>query len=96
MKQVNFNGSICEVSKGQYAKSNQNAIHLIDAHEGSPVATASTCIPESPQKENEVYIKAWAENEGIDTVLIKAGIISEPYGAIPTGMVSASIHKLLI
>jgi len=95
MNQVKFKDWNCIVTKERYA-AEQNALSLTDAEDGSPVATASVCLPEHPQDEDEVYIKSWSENEGMADVLVAAGIIAEAHNVLPTGHVQATVHKLLV
>lgn len=93
---VNFLNHNCELIKGVYREAKQNALTLVDQEDGSPVATASVCIPGQPQQEDEVFIKSYSENEGMMESLMLQGVIGGPIGVIPQGFVNFTVHKLLI
>jgi hypothetical protein len=59
---------------GRYADG-RLAIALIDARDGSPVATVTTNVPEVELAPDEVLVKDYAENAGILDVLAQAGIL---------------------
>ena len=94
MKRIQFLDFNCEIIKGKYAKG-QNSLQLIDVEDGGPVATASVCLPDQPQQENQVFIKNYSENAGIMETLMLQGIISGPQAVIPGGHVNFTVHELL-
>lgn len=71
---VSFNGWACRVQKGRYGNG-RLSLQLVDAEDGSPVATASVNIPEAKLAADEVAIKSYGENEGVLPALEAAGII---------------------
>lgn len=92
---INFRGWDCRIKVGRYPATDQIYIQLVDADDGSPVATASVAVGEVSIDPDKVIIKNWSENEGIADALIDAGVIGEPITEIPTGFVTASVHKLI-
>ena len=72
------------------------AILLVDADDGSPVATATINLPDYNLADGEVAIKDYSENEGMFNVLNTAGVISDPIRFEATGFVNVPICKLLI
>ena len=67
----------CDVVYGQYGNG-RTAISLMDAADGSPIATASVNLPDEPLKDKEVAIKDYSENEGMLDALMDAGVITIP------------------
>ena len=83
--ELSFKEWNCKTELGQY-KNKRLAIQLVDAEDGSPVATATVNIPEfGALLEDEVIIKNHSENEGMTDALFKAGIV--------TGMIRTHIHS---
>ena len=93
---INFSGYECFVMHRTYPQNNRHAIELIDTEDCIPVAVASVNIPEVPLEDDEILIKGWSENEGMDKVLIEARIIGPELRKELTGFVYATVHKLLI
>jgi len=60
------------------------------------IAIATVNIPEIPIGENQVIIKNYSENEGIDKILREAGIISETTMWVRSGWVSVPVCNLLV
>lgn len=90
-----FNGYNCELSFARY-RNNRIANELIDSTDGDSVAMATVNLPEEPLEDDEVFIKGWSENAGIEDVLMSAGVIGPILDAVSTGFVLATKHKLLI
>ena len=90
---VKFLGHTCDISFGKY-HNGQNRIQLMD--EEGPMATASVCLVDSPQPEDWIYIKDYAENAGMLACLMNAGIVSPPVGYITSGYVEIPVCKLLV
>lgn len=84
------------IAKGEkYLNSYRKAIQLIDQEDGSLVATATLNLSDADIKEDEVFIKNYSENEGMEDALIKAGIIEpEPFSFIKTNYVIIHCFKL--
>ena len=74
----------------------RTALRLIDAEDGSPRATATVNIPEAKLAANEVMIKGWSENAGMQAALIAAGVIGPQLRSVPTGFVEATVHECFI
>jgi len=104
---VKFKGWNCIVKKFQYSNG-ATALRLIDAEDGSPVATCSTNLTEEAIDArlyitsdklpwNYCYIKTWGENDGIFEALIEAGAIDFDK-TIPVGPHGsyASLVRILI
>ena len=96
-KQVKFKDWLCTVYIAEYPVSDgRTAIQLNDAEDGMPIATATVNLPDLSLEPDHVFIKGWSENEGMADALIEAGIIGPEVRKVPTGFVSATVHKLLI
>ncbi len=95
-KQVTFLNWLCDVSTEHKYDNDRTAITLTDAKTGEPVLTASTNLPELPCGENEAWIKEYSENNGIERVLINAGVISKPIASTVTFGISINKCKILI
>jgi hypothetical protein len=57
---------------------------------------ATVNIPDVPLENDEIILKTYSGNEGIDEVLMAAEIIGPALRSIQTGFVVVPIHKLLI
>lgn len=89
MTQVRFKDWICTVRKRRY-DNGRPALQLIDAEDGSPIATATVNLPDVALGRNQVAIKDWSENEGMLEALIAAGVVKltgekarSRYGELP-------------
>ncbi len=92
---VKFKKWECIANFAKYRENDRIAITLTDVNDGSPVAIATVNIGEAPLKDDEVIIKGWSENTGMQDALIKAGIIGPELQVITNGLADATIHKLL-
>ena len=70
-------------------------INFID-HEGVPHATGTVNVPEVDLAPNEVIIKDYSENEGVEASLVAAGIIEVTERVVLTGHVACSVSKLTL
>lgn len=95
-KQVRFMNWLCNVNTDAKYDNDRTAITLTDAEDGSPICTASVNLPDHPCEENEVWIKDYSENQGIEKVLIDAKIISNPIAMVAQGHVVINKCKILI
>ena len=91
---IKFGGFTCQVMIGMYPNE-QSLIRLLDCEDSLPVAVASVCIPNVELGDDEVLIKSWSENKGMEAILIAQGIIGPSLGEVPTGHTIATRHKLL-
>jgi hypothetical protein len=82
------------IAVGRYYDNSRRAIQLLDAHDGSLVATATVNIPEAPIGKDEIFIKNWSENEGVLESMIDAGYIEPAHSLATTGRVLAECCKL--
>jgi hypothetical protein len=74
------------------------AMRLYDSATREPLLTATTNIVSEPLQSNEVMIKTWSENVGVQECLEDAGIIGPQKRIIHTGFNNeciASVHDLL-
>ena len=94
--QVKFKEWTCNLEFAKYSHDNSTAIQLVDAEDGSPIATATVCIPGTELAEDEVLIKDWSENQGMLDCLITAGVVKPTGEEVPTGYVAAHLCKLLV
>lgn len=69
-------------------------IYLVDPQIGDRVATATVNMPTEDLKFPHVFIKNYSENQGMLESLQKAGIISEPLGAVRLPFALAYLCRL--
>jgi len=62
------------------------AIRAVDPMTGQEQATLSVNLPDEPLKEDEIFIKDYAENEGAFLTLARAGLV-EHLGQVNSGFV---------
>lgn len=78
----------------RYLGSNNVAIRLV-CETGEQWCMASVNVPGNPLSDELVAIKTYSENEGIDAILIRAGIIqSEPLRYLACGHAITPIFRL--
>lgn len=87
---VKFNKWNCKVVKSKY-DNGRLALRLIDAKDGSPIATATVNIPDVKLSKDEVLIKDYSENQGMLKVLEEAGIVKSTGDSIRSGFVNIPI-----
>lgn len=96
---VRFKEWDCILEFGKYGNG-RTAISLIGApgteDQYEPIATATVNLPYVECDEDEVLIKNYSENEGMEEALIEAEIIGPRLGTRATGFVEVTKHKLLI
>ena len=74
------------VKLGKYANG-RTAIHLDDANEGYPYATATVNIDHVLLADDEVLIKDYSENEGMLDFLVKNNIVTPTPNGVQSGFV---------
>lgn len=94
MKTKFSNGLMKLIVSHYHFDPNQPALQVIDAITFEPIMTASVMLEGVSPKEDEIFIKVWSENEGIDSELIRLNLISANHRKIPTGYVEAHGHKM--
>lgn len=98
MKQIGkctFAGYKCAVLLRQY-ESGANALQLVrDNKWRDHVAIATVNLVDFMPEENQVLIKSWSENAGMQEALVKAGIIGPALARITCGFTAATLHGLL-
>ena len=82
------------VVKGHYPSTNAPYLRLLDAHTGEPVLTASVNLGAG----DDVWIKNWSENEGVQRWLQLHGFIGPALETRPVGSFDAvaTRHKVLV
>lgn len=90
---VNFLNTDCNVEIGRYPNG-RIAIQLIDAEDGEPFATATINIPMESLAKDEVIIKNYSKNEGIEPSLIEAGILLEKVRMVGSGFTHVPVYKI--
>lgn len=93
MTRVRFRGWDCLVEKRCYSNG-RPALQLIDAEDGSPIATATVNLPNVPLGKNQVAIKDWSENQGMLRALTEAGVIEPTGETVSSGYVQVPICEL--
>ena len=96
---VKFKGWECIIEGGYYTKPKTRKALILHDLNGSPgdtfVACATVNLPNIDCKENEVFIKDYSENKGIEEALIKAKVIhSAPVSTVSTGYTTVNKHVL--
>ena len=89
-----FQDENCKVSLGSY-DNRRPALRLFD-EDDLPMATATINLPEEPLGENQVIIKSYSENAGMDDALMNAGIISAPIKYVQLNYGEVSVHEFLV
>lgn len=82
------------IQLGKY-KNGQTSMQLLDAEDGTPVATASIAMPELSLDENEIVVKDYSENEGMLDFLLENSIVEMCSEYVETGYHISSVVKLL-
>lgn len=93
MTHVRFKQWDCIVQKRRY-ENGRPALQLIDANDGSPIATATVNLPDVPLGKNQVPVKSYSENEGMLDALVAAGVVKPTGQAVRTGFVEVSVCEL--
>lgn len=82
----------------RYAESGNIGIELLcddEESKGQPWCAATVNIPGYRAEEDEVAIKTYSENEGLDTLLMLSGIIEKtPVRYIKSGFVQIPVYRL--
>lgn len=79
----------------RYSGSNNIAIRLVETESGLPWGIASVNIPGVTLSDDRVAIKNHTEGEGMDSLLIEAGIIEPgPVDFHPSGYVNIPVYQL--
>lgn len=83
-----FDKTVSEVvvKKGKYSNG-RTALELIDTEDGIPYATASVNLPDVLLEEGEIFIKDYAENEGILNFLVQNNIVKRTEKGVQSGFV---------
>lgn len=79
---------------GKY-RNGQTSLQLIDAVDGTPVATASVSLPDIDLDENEIIVKDYSENEGMLDFLLENNIVEMRSEYLEVGYHICSVVKLL-
>lgn len=93
MTRVRFRDWTCIVQKRQY-ENGRPALRLIDAEDGSPIATATVTLPDVPLDTNQVFIKNYAENETMLESLVVAGVVKPTGETVQSGFVEVPVCEL--
>lgn len=94
MTRVRFRNWDCIVRKRRY-DNGRPALQLIDAGDGSPIATATINLPDEPLGRNQVFIKDYSENEGMLAALVAAGVVEPTGQTVRSGYVEVPVCELL-
>src|SRR5690606_10426483 len=70
------------------------ALQLIDAEDGSPIATATVNLPDLPAGPNQVFIKDYSENEGMLAALVAEGVVKPTGQTVRSGYVEVPVCEL--
>jgi hypothetical protein len=93
-EKIFHDGKSLDVGFGRYTVDDTVVILLL--HHGQIWSKATTCVPESGiDRNNQVLIKTWNENEGILEALRDSGIVEDTGKRVKTGYVEAFVCELL-
>lgn len=94
---MKFRNWDCEIMWSTYTNG-RPAIKLVDSRNSMPIATATINLPDVEELDDHhlVAIKDYAENEGMLSALMEAGIISAPVGEVVSGFVAIPVCELLV
>ncbi len=87
---VKFRQWLCNVDLQEYKKGGF-ALGLFHVEYGDPVATATAWVPDL--KQDEIALRTY-ECDGIDLILIEAGVIEKPHRSIESGYVTMPVAYL--
>lgn len=90
---VKFDHYNCTVVPARYPNG-RLGLQLFDTMDRALVTTATINIPQERIEADEVIIKNYAENDGIETVLLTAGIITRKVREIRSGFITAPVYKV--
>ena len=94
IEHVQFQSWHCHVTYAEYGNG-RLAIVLTDSTTHQPIAKASINVPDEVLASDEVAIKDFAENRGMLSVLVAAGVVSQPLRFVDSGYVSVPICKYI-
>lgn len=87
--------SEARILKARYGDGS-TALLLQDTETGEQLAKATVCMAadgEKPRDERHVFIKDYAENEGMLAALQDAGVIDLPLRTLDAGHAKAGVHE---
>jgi len=94
---VEFLGEICLLTKDHYLENHRKQLALRIAKTGEPMAVCTVNIVDCDCPDDEVFIKGYSENIGMEQALIDAGVIySKPTTVAVSQNVSVNRYKLTI
>jgi len=94
---VEFLGEICLLTKDHYLENHRKQLALRIAKTGEPMAVCTVNIVDCDCPDDEVFIKGYSENIGMEQALIDAGVIySKPTTIAMSQNVSVNRYKLTI
>lgn len=93
---MEYNGEKIELKLEKYGHLKNNALSMYDEETGELFMVCSTNV-DRKLRDDEVAIKNWSENEGIERWLIENNIIENiPFDFISSGFVIIPIYKLVL
>jgi len=94
--QITFAGILSDVVKTTYPAGGATALLLVDASDGSLVATASinVCGVSETLPADTLVLKTYSELEGLLALLEQAGIAEHTGESVPTGFELSPIVRL--
>ena len=93
MSPVRFKNWTCRVQQARYGNG-RTALQLVDAEDGSPIATATVNLADQPLGDGEVFIKDYAENTGMLASLERAGVVERTGEWVRSGFVEVPKCRL--
>lgn len=94
---VQFKHWTCTLELGVYANG-RLAIILKDANaeawDPSPVAVATVNLPDIALASDFIFVKDWAQNEGMMEALVQAGLVKDIGLTTPSGHVQVPLARL--
>ncbi len=90
---VNFQDYECHVVMERYQKG-ELSLRLIDAADPCPICRATSNLTDVTPAPDEVFIKDYAENEGVFQTLVAEGLISDTGKTIDTGHSQLNVGRM--
>lgn len=92
---VTHNRTECDVYVARYQEGGRLAIELVDREDGMPYTRATVNLPDDPLGPDEVFVKDYAENEGVLDALEAAGLVKRTGRVVDQGYVKIPVAKIL-
>ena len=84
----------CFFRTAKYSHGNRLAIEALMCTDNSPFAFLTVNLPDNPLGEDEIFVKAWSENEEFSKSCLATGLFEDTGKRVPTGFVQAQVWRI--